>query len=280
MKRIFCLIIGLVILTFALTACGGGGDDQGLEFTRTDDGYSVSIGEATQLTNIVIPSEYSGKPVTEIGADAFASDTLERITIPESVKAIDPEAFAEATALEEIIVDEKSEYFESIDGVLYDASGKKLICYPQAKTSNSFIVPSDVDIICESSFISTKYLSYIILGDEIEGIERYSFVDFGEDIKIYYKGSYNAWNSLNCKSIGDAVVYCYSEEEPTVSGDFWHFDGKTPVIWDVTDIPDTDPNPELPGPETDPNPDSPGSGSDPFFPEFGSGVEGPIIPYE
>ncbi|MCQ2399429.1 MAG: leucine-rich repeat domain-containing protein, partial [Clostridia bacterium] len=74
---------------------GGSGaaiDDnpQGLEFCLKDDGtYGVSVGSAKNLSNVVIPSKYKGKAVTEINDSAFEGNKkLTSVTIPDSVTTI------------------------------------------------------------------------------------------------------------------------------------------------------------------------------------------------
>ena len=85
-----------------------------LEFTLNEDGnsYSVTgIGTCTD-TDIVIPSTYEGKPVTAIGAMAFAAvdfetstiipSSISSVTIPNSVTIIGDYAFVYCTSLRSI----------------------------------------------------------------------------------------------------------------------------------------------------------------------------------
>lgn len=58
---------------------------------------------APALTEITVPSEHTGIPVTEIGFEAFArSPFLRTIVIPESIHKLGGGAFRECTALESI----------------------------------------------------------------------------------------------------------------------------------------------------------------------------------
>ena len=78
----------------------------GLAFFPHDDGtYSVSIGNAIYLKEIVIPSTYKGKPVTIIMDNGFKeAGLLEKITIPDSVTTIGANAFAACFSLKEITI--------------------------------------------------------------------------------------------------------------------------------------------------------------------------------
>lgn len=78
---------------------------EGLEYGLTEDNdhYRVEgIGTCTDV-NIVIPDEYEGKPVTEIGEKAFYEiKTIISITIPESVLKIGDKAFSKCENLIEV----------------------------------------------------------------------------------------------------------------------------------------------------------------------------------
>lgn len=60
-------------------------------------------------TDIIIPSEIDGVPVTTIGEGAFAYCVyLETVTIPESVTKIEDFAFEECTSLKDINIESNS----------------------------------------------------------------------------------------------------------------------------------------------------------------------------
>lgn len=80
---------------------------EGLEMTLLTDGTGyevVGIGECTD-TDVVIPSEYEGLPVTHIGPGAFYNCSgITSITIPDSVLYIYSEAFGNCTGLTSIFI--------------------------------------------------------------------------------------------------------------------------------------------------------------------------------
>ena len=80
---------------------------EGLSFALNDDGasYAVTgIGTCTD-TNVVIPSEYNGLPVTTIGDAAFYGYLgLANITIPDSVTSIGGGTFYGCTSLANITI--------------------------------------------------------------------------------------------------------------------------------------------------------------------------------
>lgn len=69
-------------------------DESGLLFTLSDDGESYAVSGYSRLGDeVIIPSEYLGKPVTEILSGAFSNAVINSITIPETVVFIHANAF-------------------------------------------------------------------------------------------------------------------------------------------------------------------------------------------
>ena len=125
----------------------------GLELTlKDDDTYSVSVGNAVHLSEIVIPAKYAGKPVTDIDSHGFANlKNLTKITIPSSIIGIGSYAFSGCENLAEISsfspnlihigdnaftncpkltslkVDELNPIYEIVNGSLYTKDGKTLV---------------------------------------------------------------------------------------------------------------------------------------------------------
>ena len=69
-----------------------------------NEGYIVTGYNGTQ-TNVVIPSEYNGLPVKEIGNQAFFKEnSIQRVIIPSTVVAIREAAFYQSTSIKSIVI--------------------------------------------------------------------------------------------------------------------------------------------------------------------------------
>ena len=81
-------------------------DSQGVEYTLSDDGtYYIVSGYVVEPTEVVIPAEYNGLPVKEIGDSAFRScSSLTSITLPNSVISIGDDAFYACCSLTSITI--------------------------------------------------------------------------------------------------------------------------------------------------------------------------------
>lgn len=77
-----------------------------LIYERTDNGYAIryyTIGIFKRDKELVIPKEYKGKPVVSIRGSVFARiNSLEKVTLPETIQEIRGEAFMECSNLKSI----------------------------------------------------------------------------------------------------------------------------------------------------------------------------------
>lgn len=138
MKRKLSLIIALCLLITVLFS--GCGEELGLGNADVKIKIENGVAKVTELPNktgiteVTIPDEYEGVPVTEI-AD-FAGCNLEdvvKINIGKNVQTIGNWAFANDQKLTEFNVDPGNECFCSVDGVLFTKDMTELLFYPPAK---------------------------------------------------------------------------------------------------------------------------------------------------
>lgn len=147
-----------------------------------DDGNAHIVEYRGSSTDISVPDTIDGITVTEIYSGAFTSGTAEKINIPASIEYISADnPFAPCVNLTEITVDEASEYYCTVDGVLFTKDMKKLVCYPAKKSGTSYTVPEGVEHLGIASFSETS-LEEIILPDSINQINRHAF-SFNENLE-------------------------------------------------------------------------------------------------
>ena len=99
-------IAGLLLLTLLLTAIAAtaGAEKDGLwEYSVETSGLTITGYAGKTETNVVIPAEIKGFKVTGIAAHALADHKeIEKLTIPEGIVKIGPEAFKGCVKLNEI----------------------------------------------------------------------------------------------------------------------------------------------------------------------------------
>jgi len=136
----------------------------------------------------------------QVHANAFYNTAISSLYIPANMEYVGEYAFIGLTNLEEYVVADDNPRYTSINGVLYDKDGKKLIAFPAGKTG-AFEVPRTVETIGFGAFENTK-------------IESVSFEDGINLLTLGYRAFYNAKN-LTSVSIPASVVsidyYAFAE---------------------------------------------------------------------
>lgn len=129
------------------------------------------IGEMTffncrYLGEIVLPDG-----LLSIGDKAFADcNRLTSFTVPKSVTHIESTAFVGCGGLTEFKVEEGNTAFKTVDGVLFSADGKRLICYPTGRTAECYTVPEGVTEICKLAFSECLHITSVTIPDGVTRI--------------------------------------------------------------------------------------------------------------
>lgn len=222
MKKISTVIL-IPILLLALTACGilGGGGGSTTTTTATSDkdtpitqrepeyflnpdgeSYTlVSIGKP-EGTEIVVPSEHDGKPVTGIGKGAFSwCMTLTAITIPEGVTSIGSDAFKDCTGLETV-------YWNAIECTQTGASWKYI--FSTCTSLGTIMLGDGVKSIPTAAFRECKALKTVNLPHSIVSIGNFALFDCTLLTDICYDGTVSEWNALAKGTRWDANIESYT----------------------------------------------------------------------
>jgi len=118
-------------------------------------------------------------------------ESLTSVTIPAGVSSMGANPFAYCRKLTNIKVSPMSKYFETIDGVLFEKSTKKLICFLCAFTAENYAIPQGILAIGDYAFDSCTSLTNITIPDSVTSI--------GD-------GAFNDCESLTSVTIPDSVT--------------------------------------------------------------------------
>lgn len=203
-----------------------------LEYTLLDDGtYAVTgIGLCTD-TEIVIPTEYNGLPVTSIGERAFYDcNLLTSITIPDSVTSIDSAAFRGCTSLISIIIPDSvtslgggafygcsslvdiqlGKGIKNIEFLLYGYVGMFENCTSLA----SITIPDSVTSIDSGAFRGCTSLTSITIPNSVTRIGNGAFsnctaltsINIPDTVSYIGNSMFSGCTSLTCITIPDSVT--------------------------------------------------------------------------
>ena len=153
---------------------------EGLEYTLNADGQSysvVGIGTCTD-TNLVIPSEYNGLPVTDIGCswNGLGGSNIVSVVIPDSVTYIDDFAFSGCLYLEKVVMSKNVTCIGSM--AFTGCVSLKTITIPQGSTVGS------------RTFEGCESLEYIYVEEGNPWLESIDGNLYSADGKIMYQYAY------------------------------------------------------------------------------------------
>lgn len=125
-------------------------------------------------TELVIPTG-----VTSLAPGALRyCRSINRLTLPSTLRVADADPFACMTALRHISVSpDHPEYF-SREGVLFKREGQdcvKLLCYPAGRLDRAYVIPEDVRIIGALAFANSVHLQKVLLHKRLLVVEKYAF---------------------------------------------------------------------------------------------------------
>ena len=162
-----------------------------LEFKLSKDGQSYIVvgSQDCEASTVIIPAEYKGLPVTEIGEFAFEyHTTMTAITLPETLRKIGNFAFS-GTLIRHIDLPDSVEqiggeafvdaYLESITlGLgIKTISREAFAGIPNLK---SVIIPGTVEVIETWAFRNCGQLQEVVFQDGVRRIGKQAFVTCGQ----------------------------------------------------------------------------------------------------
>lgn len=126
----------------------------------------------------VIPGELDGCPVVSLGTSAYAAcRAMERVVIPDGVTHIEGNPFTSCAALRTIEVSPDHPTLALIDGVLFDKTEKRLLCYPAGLEADSYEIPQGITAIADGAFASCGNLERVVIPDSVTSIGARAFED-------------------------------------------------------------------------------------------------------
>lgn len=124
----------------------------------------------SRLTEVELPTS-----LLTIEEGAFLHCTsLESVIVGPSVENIDDSAFFGCKKLQAISVSKDNQCYCDIDGVLFDKSQKKLIIYPEGRSTDKYEIPESVEDF-GNAFTNVDCVKTLYLSKNIKRIVKYAF---------------------------------------------------------------------------------------------------------
>lgn len=215
--KLIALFLCVLTIMASFAGCSSTATEQKLEYEVVDDHVVITkYTDSTERTEITVPDELDGKPVTEIkDFSLFNAESLKTIYIGKNVETIGEWSMTNNQHLEQFVVDEENPYFCSVDGVLFTKDMKTIVYFPPAKNiefnkygdaqnKTTYAIPEGVEIIRSKAFYKCYYVEDITIPSTVKRIEE----------KAFHRTAalYQITLPEGLEYIGkDAFAYCFSE---------------------------------------------------------------------
>lgn len=226
---------------------------------------SSAFSLCSSLRNAVIPSG-----VTSISYCAFNECySLEKVTIENGVKYINGSAFRKCSFLTSIVIPDSVTVIEDyafyyctrLKSVKISANiselGKEVFYNTMAYKDSAnrvgdaiyiddclirvsycqgvFIVREGTKAIAGEAFYACTGLTGVVISLSVRGVGDEAFDACGKFTDVYYEGGLSEWKNVytgyNNYDLNYADFYWYSQSNPYVSGNYWHYENGVPVKW-------------------------------------------------
>lgn len=234
--------IGLNYVYYAYTIPNTDATDNSA-FTYVNHGDSIEITSFNNsVSDVVIPSEIEGLPVTAISVGAFYLSAITSIEIPDTVTSIgemaflgctslksvklstgvakiDKNAFGSCSALQEIQVAKDNPNFSSLNGVLYSKKQDTLVIYPAAKTDAAYIIPSGVTSVAMYAFSENPYLETLTIPNSLIKVGDSASYNCKNLRAVSYNGTEEEWNQITIGLLNEKLTGATIQYQERIIGD-------------------------------------------------------------
>ncbi len=159
-------------------------------------GYAMFM-DCAALSEITLPES-----LVVIGDSAFDGTSLKTINVPKDVELINKGAFTNCNSLTAINVDDKNDFYFSVDGVLYDIRLNTLMLCPAGK-KGEVVVWDTTTAIADDAFIGCKGITKVTIPNGVMQISSNAFNNCASTLII--KGDCDSQGIAFAKSRGMAT---------------------------------------------------------------------------
>ena len=215
--------------------------ESGAEFKTAYKGDSATITrEIVDVEDVVVPDTLGGKKVLRLGCDFYGElfrccVAVSSISIPNGVTNFFDEgnSIAKHATLKRIVVAKDHPTYSTRDGVLYDKSGKTLVCCP-AGIEGSFVIPDGVEVVGDTAFDGCFRIRNLTIPPSLRKVPG-GLVPWGVGLREVHISDIAAWCGIEFDRTGLIMGDEAGSSNPLAQAHNLYLDGK--LVTDVV-IPD------------------------------------------
>ena len=182
------------------------GSYENLNYEVTGDTVQIT-GYTGEPVNLTIPDTIDGLPVDTIGSSAFSNcDTLQSVSIPDTVTTISNSAFYGCSSLAEVTLEEglvtignnAFQYCNQLRRIVIPDSvrsiGSEAFSNCDLRTA---ILPDGITSLPEYLFMGNSGMMAVVIPSSVTTISSYAFGWIHDIKKVVYKGTPEQWNGIS-----------------------------------------------------------------------------------
>lgn len=166
--------------------------------------HNGAFKECYNLEKVVL-----GNNIEYMEDDCFDSCTkLKSITLPATLKSFTETSFDNCPELLAINFDSKNPNYTSIDGIVFSKDTSTLICYPEGKKDETYIIPNNVTNIFMYAIENNDYLKEIVVSENVDTIQESAFINCDNLEKVVINRNVKDIQKNLINGSNKAVIYC------------------------------------------------------------------------
>ena len=185
MKKILRAFLFTALAALCLCSFAAAEEYNGLTW-QEESGETVTIIGVTDstVTELTVPAEIDGKPVTAIGYYAFQNcAALQRVSLPESITSVGNGAFCGCSALTEVTL---PPWLISLPSSLFEG----------CTALTEILIPRNVEEIGDSAFKGCTSLRAVYVPKSVGSIGWGAFQNTSALEAVYYAGTAEVWSAV------------------------------------------------------------------------------------
>jgi hypothetical protein len=213
----------------------------------TGDLMITGFKKQASFSTLRIPSTINGKTIVALDDEAFSythGDYAKHIIIPETVVSVGDGAFMKSTEvtfdIQGVITSIGESSFENCSLLTEVKLGEGIesipfMCFFECTSLKTINIPNGVTTIEENAFEGCSSMLTIVLPATLTTVEDSAFANCNALRTIFFSGTEEQFDTISISDSNEALknanLYIYSETQPTNDGNYWHYEGGSPVIW-------------------------------------------------
>ena len=211
----------------------------------THEGTNYLLGYVGDETDLVLPESYKGESYEIYRYAFYGNKSIASIEITGNVTSIGYAAFYNCSNLSSVVIgdsvtsigDSAFYYCENLTNVIIgdDVTSIGSSAFSNCSNLENVVIGNSITIINSYAFSYCYNLTTIVIPSSITSIAANAFYSCNSLETVYFIGTHQQWLQITINydnsCITNATRYYYSDDQPSIPGNFWHYVNGEIAVW-------------------------------------------------